>query len=66
MKAPFIGLRRKISAFDRYYNLTSICCVYQEKIVKTTYSEERSVIQIQKVSISDSDRKYFFEAFVYS
>ena len=24
-------------------NLTSICCVYKEKIVKTTYTEERSV-----------------------
>jgi len=24
-------------------NLTSICCVYKEKVVKTTYTEERSV-----------------------
>ena len=27
-------LTAKISAFNRYTNLTSICCVYKEKIVK--------------------------------
>ena len=29
-----IGLRRKITAFDRATNLTFSCCVYKEKIVK--------------------------------
>ena len=35
-----LGLRRKISAFDRY-SFTSICCVYKEKIVKK-YSYRRT------------------------
>ena len=35
-------------------NLTSICCVYNEKIVK---NEERSVIQIGEVGTYDWDRK---------
>ena len=33
-----IGIQRKIIDGDRYTNLTSICCVYKEKIF-----EERSV-----------------------
>ena len=38
-----LGLRRKISAFDR--NLTYFCYVNKEKInlKKTTYTEQRSV-----------------------
>ena len=37
-----IGLRRKISALIAA-NFNSICCVFQEKIVKNTHAEERSV-----------------------
>ena len=61
-------------------NLTSICCVYKEKIVKSTNAS----IKFQKVAIFGSDRKkinlipnkssryynryerFFFDAFVYN
>ena len=39
-----ISLRRKISDFGGATSLTSICCVYKEKILKTTHTEERSVL----------------------
>ena len=42
-----IGLRRKILDGDRYYNLTSICCVYKEQVLNTTHTEELSVNKIQ-------------------
>ena len=40
-------------------NLTPICCVFKEKIVKnTTSTEDRTAsIQVQKVAIYVSDRK---------
>ena len=48
-----IGLRRKITAFDRATNLTFSCCVYKEKIVK----KRLMLIQIEKIATFNSDRK---------
>ena len=49
-----IGLMRKISAFD-ITNLTSICWVYKEKMVKN--DSYVANIQIQKVATFNLDRK---------
>ena len=51
-----IGLRRKISAFDRYLSHTSIVASIRRILLKTTHTEERIIyIQIQKVAIFYTD-----------
>ena len=56
-----IGLRRKIIDGDRYNNLTSICCVFKEKIVKNdSYQRSIAFMQIQKVAKFESYRKKSF------
>ena len=53
-----IGLCRKIFDGDCNFNLTSICCVYKEKIVTddSIPKNELSVHQIRKLQF-DKDRK---------
>ena len=50
------GLRRKWSMMITTY-LTSISCVYKEKIKKRIIPKSVTFLQIQKVVIIDSDRK---------
>jgi len=54
-----IGLQRKIIGGNRHYSLTSICCIYKEKIVKNDSTHWRTFVhsKIQKVATLDSDRK---------
>ena len=65
-ETPFYRLTAKNKRFWSLLILLRSVVSIRRKLLKRHITKNAAYIQIQKVAISDSDRKYFFEAFVYS